>query len=60
VRERIWEPDEAPVFLLADALKEYVESQNPLADRASMFSDLLTAALAEADWHEVAEAFLQE
>ena len=59
VRERIWERPEAAKFLLADALKEHVEEQSPLADQPSMFSDLLTAAFGEVDWHEVADAFLE-
>ena len=60
VRDRIWTVEEARKFLLADRLKEYVEEMNPLTDGASMFTDLLTAAISEVDWHEIAEAFLEE
>ena len=60
VQENIWQADEAATFLLADRLKEYVEQNNPLADSPTMFSDLLSAALSEVDWHEVANAFLEE
>ncbi len=45
---------------LADSLKEFVEEQNPLASDASMFSDLLGAALGEVDWYEIAGNFLED
>ena len=60
VRDRIWTGEEARNFLLADRLKEYVQEMNPLTGKASMFTDLLTAAISEVDWHEIAEAFLEE
>ena len=60
VRERIWAAEEAKKFLLADQIKEFVEEANPLGDKATMFTDLITTALSEVDWHEVAEAFLEE
>ncbi len=60
VRERIWTAEDAKKFLLADQIKEFVAEMNPLADQASMFSDLTNAALSEVDWHEIAEAFLEE
>ncbi len=60
VRDNVWTFEEAPTFLLADALKEFVEDGNPLASQSSMYSDLLTAALSEVNWHEIAEAFLKK
>ena len=60
VRDDIWTAEEAKKFLLADQLKEFVEEVNPLGDKASMFTDLLNAAISEVDWHEIAEAFLEE
>ena len=45
---------------LSHQLKDWIEEQNPLADSASMFSDLLNAALSEVDWYELAESFLQD
>ena len=60
VRDRIWALDEAKKFLLSDRLREFVEELNPLTDGASMFTDLLNAALSEVDWHEIAEAILVE
>lgn len=42
----------------ADALKEWLQyEENPLTDRASMYADLLGAALDTVDWLEIAEAF---
>jgi hypothetical protein len=60
VKDGIWPEADATKFLLSDCLKEFVEEQNPLNGQATMFSDLLNAALSEVDWHEVAEAFLEE
>ncbi len=42
------------------AVREYLEDLNPVADQASVFADLMNAALGEVDWVEVAEAFLEE
>lgn len=44
--------------MLADCLKEWIEEQNPLAETATVFTDLLNAALSEVDWYEVAEHYL--
>jgi hypothetical protein len=60
VREEIWTEVEARRFLLADAIKEFVEELHPLASQASMFSDLLGTALHDVDWHEIAGAFLED
>ncbi len=45
---------------LAETLKDWFEDQNPLASEASCFSDLLSAALGEVDWYEIAENFLED
>ena len=60
VRDQIWSTEDATKFLLADQIKEFVTDLNPLIDQASMFSDQLNAALSEVDWHNIAEAFLEE
>jgi hypothetical protein len=60
VTGRIWTVQEAREFLLADRLKEYVKSMNPIADRSSVFTDLLNVAISEVNWHEIAEAFLED
>lgn len=44
---------------LAEQLKSELEEASPI-EAASVFSDLLNAALGEVDWHEVADAFLEE
>ena len=51
--------DNSPVSLVADALKDYVESFAPDLG-ATMFSDLLNAALSKVDWYEMAENYLSK
>ena len=48
VRARKWRHSDAQI-------KEFIEALSPLADQASVFSDLLNAAISEVDWHAVAE-----
>jgi len=45
---------------LATSLSDWIDELNPLSDKANLFCDLLNAALAEVDWHEIAENFLSE
>jgi hypothetical protein len=48
---------------LADRLEKYVKDMTEIADvieEASMASDLLSAALSEVDWHELAEHYISE
>jgi hypothetical protein len=45
---------------LASSLKDWIEEQNPLAENANVFTDLLNSALSEIDWQEIAENFLAE
>jgi hypothetical protein len=49
-----------PILSLADKIQDYAEEFNPLADEASMFSDLLGHALANVDYYEIAENILEE
>ena len=44
---------------LAEQLKSELEEASPI-EEASLFSDLLNAALGEVDWFEVADAFLED
>lgn len=44
----------------AQEFKDWIEAGNPLADTASLFSDLLGAALSEVDWLEIAKHFREE
>lgn len=59
VKEGIWSVEQVTRFNLADQLRSELEEASPL-EAASMFSDLLTAAFSEVDWHEIADAFLEE
>ena len=38
----------------AEALKDLMEEESPLADQAGPYADLLTAALARVDWRAIA------
>lgn len=58
VKEGIWTADEALRFNLAERLKEWVEENNPVASEASMYSDLMGAAISEVDWQEVADHYI--
>ena len=60
VSDGIWSLEQATRFLLADRLKMYVEDGSPLTDTANLYSDLLDAAISEIDWHDIADAFLEE
>ena len=51
--------EENAVFALADTIKEWVEEMTPELP-ASMFSDLLGAALGSVDWREIAENHLED
>lgn len=46
--------------VLANRLQNEVTDGNPLADAASMYSDLMGAALSEINWAEIANAWLEE
>ena len=45
---------------LAKSLEAWIEEFNPLADDASLFSDLMNAALGEVDWMEIARHFMDD
>jgi hypothetical protein len=59
VREGVWSAERAPCYLLSEQLEEEVTGGTPELG-PNLFSDLLDAALAEVDWREVANAFLEE
>lgn len=56
----VWSEEESVKFELVDTLKDSFEENNPLSGEASAYSDLLSAALSEVNWSEVAEAILEE
>ena len=47
-------------YRMSDNIKEYIESNNPLAAEASVYTDLLGAAISEADFEEIAQHYLEE
>ena len=48
-----------PAVVLADALEDLVKTDAPDLG-ASMYADLLGAAIGEVNWHEIAENVLSE
>ena len=59
VESGIWTVAEAARFNLADRLKEDIENGSPI-EEASLYSDLLNAAIGSVDWHEIAASLLEE
>ena len=45
-------------YQMSKAVREYVENMMPDIE-ASMFSDLLLAALSDVNWYEIGEAYLE-
>lgn len=58
VQDGTWDIETAAVFLLADHLKSWVEAVNPLSESPSVFADLLSAALEDVKWNEIARDLL--
>ena len=52
--------ESSPRQYVADNLKELIDGANPIAGEASMFTDILQAALDDVDWYEIADAYLEE
>lgn len=59
-RELASEYKSQEVYLLADALKEYVNENMINTDRAGLAADLVNAALSEVDWMEIAQNLVDE
>jgi len=51
---------ECPVEPTASAIKDYIQEFNPLAGDASMYADMLGAALSSVNWYEIAEAYIED
>jgi len=45
---------------LADQIEALVEEDNPLADTTTMYTDLLQAAIDNADYYEIAQHYIDE
>lgn len=50
---------DTPTFAVANALEAWVKDMSPDLE-ASLWSDLLGAALSEVHWYEIAENFLED
>lgn len=59
VRDGFWTMQQAARFTLADRLKEEVSDGSPLLSEASLYADLLGAALQEVEWQEIATHLLE-
>ena len=57
VKEKVWTTEQATRFNLADAIKSEITERSPTQD-ASLYTDLIHAALSEVDWGEIAQAIL--
>ena len=44
---------------LATEVKEYIEEQSPVADRGSMWNDIVGWTLGSVDWRAIAESFCE-
>ncbi len=47
-------------YALADTLKDEFEEANPVASEASVWSDLMGAALSEVNWREITLNWIEE
>ncbi len=56
----VWTEQETVKFTLADMIREYVEENNPLAEHASMYSDIMTAGLQNINYNEIAQAIIED
>lgn len=59
VHRGIWTTEEAAMFRLAEQLKAAIKGASPLQE-LSMYGDLLSAALSEVHWTEIAEHWLND
>jgi len=60
VEDGWWTEKEYVKFSLADRMKADYHHASPLRDDASLFSDLMGAALDSVDWEGVASQFVEE
>lgn len=59
VQAGTWTAEEAARFNLADQLKDEVTDAAPL-EGATVYADLLNAALGEVNWQEIVDAWMTE
>ena len=58
VEDGIWTISQTARFTLADRTKEEISDGTPVTAEASLYADLLGAALQEVNWQEIAEHWL--
>jgi hypothetical protein len=58
--DKIFSREEVAVLDLEKRIQEMIEDGNPLASSASLYSDLLGAAIGEVDFHEIAEHYIED
>ena len=54
-----WTRDEATRFALAESLEDFIKDNNPLTNKASMYSDLLSVAMENIDYLSIADSILE-
>lgn len=59
-RPSYWTRSEAALYALSDRIKRETEEGSPLANESSLYADLMTAALSEVDWQEIADGLLED
>ncbi len=52
--------EERAALTLADLLRGQIEELNPLAEKATLYADLLNAALSEVNYYEIAQNVLTD
>lgn len=60
VHDEIWTEEQAARYELADRIKQEVTEGTPVTAEASLYADLLGAALSEVNWNEIAENWLAD
>ena len=60
VADAVLSRKERACYQLSNEFKEMLEDDNPLASQASVYSDLLNAAISEVNWQEIADHLLKE
>jgi hypothetical protein len=51
---------ESAIYNLSEFLKEYMEENNPIIDSASMYTDILGAALRVINYYEIAKHYIDD
>ena len=51
---------EEQIKIIAEAIETLISNENPLKDSPSLYDDILTEALHEADYYEIAADILEE